>query len=377
MNQPIVMLGDVAVIVAGQSPKGSDIFESPARYPFHQGVRDFGRIYPTDRTYVDNPPRLAEAGDVLLSVRAPIGRVNKAQKITAIGRGLMALRGGERLDTDYLFYLLASLASQWGRYESGGSVFSNLGKAELAKVPIALPSITEQRRISALLDVIDDKIESNQRVITAALEVARGHVDNVSQGRPLVTYSSFLEVTMGAAFKGDYFSEPGRGRPLLRIRDLKTFTSQVWTVEERKDETIIHPGDLVVGMDAEFRATLWLGNDSVLNQRVCSFRGKAGVCRAFVLAALESELSFQERAKTGTTVIHLNKADIDTFVVPELSTNEHRELFETTEPLIELVVARAKEVQTLSAIRETLLSELLSGRVSIPETGEELLESTA
>jgi Type I restriction modification DNA specificity domain len=243
-------------------------------------------------------------------------------------------------------------------------------KGDLERLEVALPSMDEQRAIAATLGAVDDKIASNQGAVAKALALARAFVDRSVADKPLVSYASALEVLMGSAFKGDKFSAPGIGRPLLRIRDLKTFESQTWTTEVRTDETVIHPGDIVVGMDAEFRATLWLGSDSVLNQRVCSFRGRPGVGRAFVLAVLEPELAFQEQAKSGTTVIHLNKADIDTFAVPELTVAEHRELSEVTEPLIDLAGARAIETRALIQTRDVLLQELVSGRVTVPRSPE-------
>jgi type I restriction enzyme, S subunit len=184
------------------------------------------------------------------------------------------------------------------------------------------------------------------------------------------SYLERLTVTTGSAFKGTEFCPPGIGRPLLRIRDLKTFVSQTWTTEERSDETTIRPGDIVVGMDAEFRATLWLGEASVLNQRVCSFVPKEGTSRAFVLAALAPELRRAEAGKTGTTVIHLNKADIQQFMVPALSSSQHLTLGLRTEPLLDLVVSRAEESRLLIKIREVLLPALLAGHVRAVDVHE-------
>lgn len=246
---------------------------------------------------------------------------------------------------------------------SSGGTRKAITKGHLLSFPVPLPSLEEQNAIASTLLSLDDKIESNRRIVDQALALARAVVDRAVSGRELAGYTTALEVLMGAAFKGDKFSEPGVGRPLLRIRDLKTFASQTWTTEERRDETVIRPGDIVVGMDAEFRATLWQGDDSMLNQRVCSFRGKGDVGRAFVLAALEPELAFQEKAKTGTTVIHLNKSDIENFVVPALTPSEHRRLSALTEPLIDLAVARAVEARVLARTRDALLPDLLSGRI--------------
>lgn len=264
-------------------------------------------------------------------------------------------------DPKFAYYWF--LGNDLSAYNSG-SVQAMLNRNYIANVPIIVPPVEEQRTIAATLGALDDKIESNRRITRDALELAKQITLKMTSDRPKVHFSSALEVRMGAAFKGDDFSAYGIGRPLLRIRDLKTFESQTWTTEHRNDETVINPGDIVVGMDAEFRATLWLGRESVLNQRVCLFRGKEGVSRAFVLTALEPELAFQEQAKTGTTVIHLNKSDIDRFTVPSLTPGEHAELTRLTEPLMELAVARALESRFLVSLRDVLLPALLTGRIS-------------
>ena len=280
-----------------------------------------------------------------------------------------------RLDLRYLYYLLWANAKTIEQSVKGttGS-HQRISRDDVLRLEASIPALEKQRSIAATLGALDDKIESNRRAATHAMALARALVDRATMGRPVSAHSTALQVFMGAAFKGEKFSAPGLGRPLLRIRDLKTFESQTWTTESRRDETVIQPGDIVVGMDAEFRATLWLGRESVLNQRVCSFRGKAGVGRAFVLAALDPLLALQERAKTGTTVIHLNKADIDTFEVPTLTTEEHRDLSVVTEPLIDLVVARALESRTLALARDTLLPQLLSGRIRVPDVSERVQE---
>jgi type I restriction enzyme S subunit len=272
-------------------------------------------------------------------------------------------------DYRYVFYHLLNARAQIMDLANGAAQ-QNLNAGTIKELQIPLPPLGEQRAIAATVGALDDKIESNERVIDLALQLARSYVNVAVLDRERVPYTDALEVRMGSAFKGSSFSQPGVGRPLMRIRDLKTFESRVWTTEVRKDEVVVNPGNIVVGMDAEFRPTLWLGSESLLNQRVCSFSGASGVGRAFILAALEPELAFYEAAKTGTTVIHLNKADINTFMVPHLTYDEHYRLSEMTERLIDTVVARSQENRTLNALREFLLPELLSGRMRVPVARE-------
>ena len=95
-------------------------------------------------------------------------------------------------------------------------------------------------------------------------------------------------VVYGAAFKSALFNEEKVGYPLIRIRDLSTFSPQYWTNEAHPKRVFVHPGDVLAGMDAEFTPCLWQGEMAVLNQRVCLFEPAAnsGVSRSYLLMAL-------------------------------------------------------------------------------------------
>ena len=148
---------------------------------------------------------------------------------------------------------------------------------------------------------------------------------------------------------------------------------QTWTTETRLDETTVSVGDVLVGMDAEFRSTLWLGDPGVLNQRLCRFVPKVDVSVAFAWFAIRPDLEYNERAKSGTTVIHLNKADINRFTVPLLSIDEHRRLQERTDSLIQRLVSAGRESRQIASLRDALLPELLSGRLRVREA-EKVIE---
>ena len=89
-------LGDVAEIVLGQSPPSSTYNENENGLPFYQGKLEFGNIYPSPQKWCTEPKKIAEKGDVLISVRAPVGPTNICPERSCIGRGLAAIRGRRR-----------------------------------------------------------------------------------------------------------------------------------------------------------------------------------------------------------------------------------------------------------------------------------------
>jgi type I restriction enzyme, S subunit len=154
MRSETVLLGEVCNVVMGQSPPGTSYNTSGDGLPFFQGKTDFGEIYPKVRVFCNQPSRIAEEGDILMSVRAPVGPTNLAKEKCCIGRGLAALRTGARLDTSFLLYFLRHheprLASQ-----GQGSTFDAINRDDLEEIAIPLPGLPEQRRIAERLKQAD------------------------------------------------------------------------------------------------------------------------------------------------------------------------------------------------------------------------------
>ena len=173
-------------------------------------------------------------------------------------------------------------------------------------------------------------------------------------------------VIYGAPFASKRFNPDGVGIPLVRIRDLKDESPGVYTDEVHPKGYMILPGDIVVGMDGEFRAYLWGGKPAWLNQRVCVFAPESGVPAAFVHKSITPLLAAVEASETATTVIHLGKNDIDRFrvVVPEAMVLAA--FSEIVSPIYARIVEGKQAASTLVSIRDTLLPRLISGQLRLP-----------
>ena len=169
----------------------------------------------------------------------------------------------------------------------------------------------------------------------------------------------------GAPFASKQFNTDNLGVPLIRIRDLVTHEPDVSTQQVQNKGHLIEPGDIVVGMDGEFRLHLWKGPKSWLNQRVCHFEPKAGVPTAFLVEALRKPLAFFERGKVGTTVIHLGKSDIDTFRILQPSGVLLGAFADIAQPLLNQTVVNALENRTVAQTRDMLLPKLVSGKLRV------------
>ncbi|WP_366924721.1 restriction endonuclease subunit S [Metallumcola ferriviriculae] len=131
-------LGDIASITMGQSPKGSSYNENNDGTVFYQGRTDFGKRFPTIRLYTTEAKRMAHRGDILLSVRAPVGDINVAIEDCCIGRGLASLRSKNECNS-YLLYQLINLKDGFNVYNGEGTVFGSINKDTLNDIRVIIP----------------------------------------------------------------------------------------------------------------------------------------------------------------------------------------------------------------------------------------------
>ncbi|AKB16573.1 restriction endonuclease subunit S [Methanosarcina thermophila] len=158
----IGVLGDFCEIIMGQSPPGKTYNEEGKGLPFHQGITDFGFRFPSRRVYCTEPKRIAEKGDVLLSVRAPVGSLNVADQKYAIGRGLAALKL-KRDHGSYLFYLMKATQSRWNIFESEGTVFGSIGKSDIYNFKTIIPPQNLISKFNDLIKPLDERIACNEK----------------------------------------------------------------------------------------------------------------------------------------------------------------------------------------------------------------------
>ena len=150
-------LGDRASITMGQSPPGSSYNTEGMGIVFYQGSTDFGFRFPSIRLYTTEPKRMASKGDILFSVRAPVGDINVAGQDCCIGRGLAAIssRNGS-----FMLYQLRGLKESMGVYNSEGTVFGSINKNTLHGLRIIVPPEGVVDRYESICSSIDAAIET-------------------------------------------------------------------------------------------------------------------------------------------------------------------------------------------------------------------------
>ena len=153
-----VTLGEVSKINMGQSPDSSTYNDIGDGIPFYQGNADFGDIHPITAHWCTSPTKIANDGDILISVRAPIGALNIATEQCCIGRGLAAIIvDSEIVSKNYIWYMLKSKVTTLQAMGTG-STFKAINKNVLNDMRFLLPEIEEQDEIALNLSKIDTVI---------------------------------------------------------------------------------------------------------------------------------------------------------------------------------------------------------------------------
>jgi type I restriction enzyme S subunit len=135
----VVELSDIANILMGQSPPGESYNENGEGMIFYQGCTDFGNRFPTVRKYTTEPSRFAKEGDILLSVRAPVGTLNIAKEDCCIGRGLAALNSKDNC-ISFLFGVMVNLKQVFDRRNVDGTTFGSITKEDLFSLKVIKPT---------------------------------------------------------------------------------------------------------------------------------------------------------------------------------------------------------------------------------------------
>ena len=253
-----VKLGEVAEIIAGQSPEGKYYNENGDGMPFYQGKIEFGEMYIGEPTHwTTQVTRIAKKNDILMSVRAPVGTLNIATNKICIGRGLAAIRVNEKINHLFLFYLLK--AKEKEIKGNGGAVFDSISKTQIEQIQIPLPPLDAQQRIVA-------ELEGYQKIIDGAKQV-------VAHWKPEIKVDPAWEtVELGEVCELEYgytetAKENGDAR-FIRITDiddnglLKADEPKFVMLHDENKKYLLKRGDLLVARTgATYGKTLYFDED--------------------------------------------------------------------------------------------------------------------
>ncbi len=376
-------LGDLAEIVMGQAPPGDTVSDKGTGLPFLQGNAEFGPVHPNAQLLCNRPARRCESGDMLVSVRAPVGALNRADRRYAIGRGLAAIRF-TGIDPEYGRYALNYGVSQLGKVAQG-STFEAVGRRELADIRIPTPvEEREQRRIAAILDILDGQIALTEQMIdklTVANEAITRRLLGLNSWPTLSMRDLCSEITVGIVVRpAQYYVDSGI--PVLRslnIRkqgiDLSALRYMSLRDHQMQSKTAVQPGDIVTirtgypGLSAVIPSTLPTANcvDVIIS------RTNSMAVPEYLCFWINSEFGRGQilRRQGGLAQQHFNVQEMNDLEVRVPPFSQQRAIADALLTHGFRITLERQKVAKLKSIEQGLMDDLLTGRVRVTGAGME------
>lgn len=335
------------------------------------------------------PEYLLQPGDIVFGRKGAVDRsawVRAGESGYFLGSDGIRVRFGAGVHSRFMAYQLQSVRVRaWLLQHAVGTTLASLNEPTLRSVPVAMPSLDEQRAIAVTLGAFDDKIESNRRAaITISGLVAAKFSTLVSQkDSTLMPLGELTEVVKGRSYKSVELSESRTALVTLKSVDrsggykddgLKPYTGA------HKPNQIVRPGEIVVaqtdltqGAEVVGRGVRVPGSADydtlVASLDLAIVRPKDEMPIEYLLGLLTSE-DFRQWCRsrvTGTTVLHLAKDAIPSWPAPMVSFEQQRKFAEEARALYNRLDSLNEESRRLATLRDALLPELLSGRVRTRE----------
>jgi len=377
-----VKLGEVAEIKMGQSPSSRFYNSERKGLPFFQGVTDFGEKYPKESVFCSRPIKIAEVGEILISVRAPVGEVNITIEKCCIGRGIAALSMKNGLNSFLYFLLRYSKADL--KSIAGGTTYEAITKNQLENFEIEIPEDpNEQKRIADILFAFDEKIELNNRINQILEEMAQAIfkewlLKNQRSKTKNQRIRDLTEIISGYPFKSKLYTKSQKGTlGVVTIKNVQdgdfithcdSFIKKEEVPENMNSECFIKNGDILLSLTGNVgRVCFVYGGDYLLNQRVAKLKPINQKDRALVyfLFRQKSMQSLLINMAKGSAQPNLSPVETGEIEINLPYRDVLDKFAETVNPIYDYLVQNKVENQKLSALRDLLLPKLMSGEIRV------------
>jgi restriction endonuclease S subunit len=356
-------LSDIVEVTMGQSPKSQFYNTEGNGYPFLQGNRTFGFKRPTFDTYTTVLTKEAKAGDVIMSVRAPVGDLNITPVDMCLGRGVCSLRM-KNGNQEFLYYMMKYYMPQLLNKESG-TVFGSVNRNDINGLEVDIPSgIETQKRIARYLTMIDDKIELNSAI------------NNNLEQQADALYQTFFSPKSGTKGKkvtlDEYcsiFTGKKNANASIAGGKYKFFTC---APDALQIDTYIFDGNAIIvsGNGAYTGRTRFFSGKFDLYQRTYACTLLDGLNSDYIFPLywfVKLELSKKIMGGTrGSAIPYIVMNDLAKFefIYNEETFTEYMPIFKS---LTEAIQANEFENENLAQIRDSLLPKLMSGELDVSE----------
>ncbi len=169
-------LGSICDVTMGQSPSSSCYNEENIGLPLIQGNADVLARKTSPRVYTSDITKTCDIGDIIMSVRAPVGAISKSMHNACIGRGVCSIK--PKQNSEFIYQFLVKYEDKWSRI-SQGSTFESVNRTDIIDTKVFVPSKDEQEKIASFFTLIDDKISLQGEKVEAFKDYKKGMMQKI------------------------------------------------------------------------------------------------------------------------------------------------------------------------------------------------------
>ena len=374
-------LKDIVNVTMGQSPKSEFYNTTGEGVPFLQGNRTFGLKYPTFDTFTTKVTKMANAGDVIMSVRAPVGDLNITPSDVCLGRGVCSLRMKNE-NQEFLYYMMKYYVPKLVNMESG-TVFGSVNKNDINELKIDIPADENQQlKISKILSIIDEKIKINNDINNNLEQQAQAifsheflTLETLPDGWKQTSLIDIADYLNGLAMQKYRPTASETGIPVLKIKELRQGccddNSELCS-PNIKSEYIIHDGDVIFSWSGSLLVDFWCGGICGLNQHLFKvMSNKHDKWFYYVWTKHHLDRFIAVAADKATTMGHIKRDELSKAEVLIPNKADYKRIGALLQPIYDLIIANRIENKKLAETRDTLLPKLMSGEIDISEVDYE------
>ena len=386
----IYNLGEVCSIQTGNGFKGENFNSEREGWPLVKRATVNGTEgEPTYTTEEFDERYIVREGDVLVSMDGNFEVIIWDGPNSALNQRVCKITSEiEEIDNEYLGYVLQPIIKHC-EWSTGGTTVASLSNSQLKKINIPVPPVEEQERIVSLLSDVDEYIEKSSERVTklqaqkqATLQQIFGNdgeifKDDNGERIASIVWSRFnmpeewqskslgeiAKFTTGNSFSSEYFVDAPRSNsyPLVRIRDLEDCNPDTYTTEEFDESRyIVNEGDVLIGMDGDFRAQFWTGRPAALNQRVVKVESDSDEVLieylGYVLDPIVKQIS---NAVGGTTVTHLSVGQhLEPCNIPVPTVEEQEKIVSLLSDIDSAIEKTQSDLENMKELKQGLLQEI-------------------
>lgn len=182
LDWEVKKLSDYANVIMGQSPASTSYNENGDGLYLIQGNADIKDRFSAPRIWTNEPIKLCKEGDILMSVRAPVGTISKSNHLACIGRGICSIQSKEKINQEFLYNFLLSFETQWKSLEQG-STFTAVNSNDIKSLQLPIPPKPEQQKIAEILSTWDEAIANCKSTINSLRNRNKGLAQQLNTGK--------------------------------------------------------------------------------------------------------------------------------------------------------------------------------------------------